>query len=95
MTFCESMLIDKVVAGARREIGIGYAKHGALVSPHDGFARLAFELVELGAEVAASEPQERRDRIRAEALQVAGLALRIATLEWEHAPHPEPAPPRG
>lgn len=60
---------------AARELERARALHGPMVSAHEGYAVLLEELDELWAEVKKREPD--KARLRAEAIQVAAMALRF------------------
>lgn len=74
----QRIAIDAALARITMEIDHGKKKHGAMLSAHDGFSRLRGEMIELETEVHAQDRVKRR----AEALQVAAMAVRLAVEEW-------------
>ncbi len=61
---------------ALNELEGARAKFPAMVSPHEGFAILKEEVDELWDEVKGNHP-DRLERMRAEAVQVAAMAIRF------------------
>ena len=76
----QRIALDAALARITIEVDEGRKKHGPMLSAHDGFSRLRGEIRELEDEVHA----DRRPERRAEALQVAAMAVRLAIEEWAH-----------
>ena len=63
------------INGVTLELSRAVQKHGSMHGPHEGYAVILEELDELWDEVKAQHPD--RERLRAEACQVAATAVRF------------------
>ena len=71
--------LHNAMVAAADEASEAQAKYGDFASMHEAYGVLAEEVAELFDEVRTSQRDKIRcDRIRAEAIQVAAVALRIA-----------------
>ena len=71
------MVLSDLTSLVEQEIRRGRIKHGPVLSHHDGWARLFGEVEELTQAVLHDRSCERTNNIRAEAVQVAAMAIRL------------------
>lgn len=68
------LLINDVVAELDRAVGL----YGEFNSAHEGYAVILEELDELKEEVWLKQSLRSKDRMRAEAIQIAAMAIKFA-----------------
>lgn len=69
--------VDHAVGEVLKELDTATLNYGAFHSPHEGFAIILEELDELKAEVWKRPELRDQEKLRAEAKQVAAMALRF------------------
>jgi hypothetical protein len=68
---------QKAMVAVKEELALAQQKFPPMRSFHEGYAILQEEVDELWTEVKASKPDSDTARMRAEAIQVAAMALRF------------------
>jgi hypothetical protein len=68
---------DIALVNVAIELGHAIDRFGPMASPHEGYAVVLEELDELWAEVKDDKSSDHRARMRAEAIQVAAMAVRF------------------
>lgn len=68
---------SEAIAAVLTELSKAVQKHKAMTTPHDGYAVILEELDELWDEVRVKQAKHSRERMRAEATQIAAMAVRF------------------
>lgn len=78
-------IIVQTLSVTENELRTAMAKHGQFVDYHHGWGVLAEEVEELFKEICRKDEKQNPHKIKAEAVQVAAMACKIAILATERA----------